>query len=90
MSPDFNENLGGYPTFDALSDEPKIRARTGSQTGSTSKIHAFELLNIFTKTALDLKQNLETESTHLRQKVTLKFTILSFQTSFRRQVKKKF
>ena len=78
MSPDFDENLGVYPTFDALSDEHKIRARTGSQTGSTSKTHAFELLNIFFKTDLDLKQNFETRSTPLRPEVLLKFTVLSF------------
>ena len=29
-SPDFDENLGVLPTFDALSDEPKIRVHTGS------------------------------------------------------------
>ena len=63
MSPDFNENLGVYPTFDALSDEHKIRARTGSQTGSTSKTDAFELFNIFLTTDLNLKWNFETGST---------------------------
>ena len=34
-------------TFDARFDELKIRARTGSKTGSTSQIYAFELLNFF-------------------------------------------
>ena len=85
MSPDFNENLGVYPTFDALSDEHKIRARTGSQTGSTSKTHAFELLNIFLTTDLNLKQNfwnLQTGSTPLKPEVPLKFTILSFKIHF--------
>ena len=27
VSPDFDENVGGIPTFDALVDEPKIKAQ---------------------------------------------------------------